>query len=317
MKKHIPTVTKIVLPFFTSLFISYYVTASPDKILFNVNAGEYHAAEPRATFDKMWMDYDVYEDGVKGMRMHVKFTAYDMLNMDAYLAIYFKHSGESGDYLKDKNGKYNSSDGNVAVYKSINPSYNPAVYDDLQIFMPYSELDLSAGDYQLTMDVKLIYKAGGAISKLTMYDFEYTKPETSSGGAPASNTKAYATFENLWVDYDVYDEGKKGMKIHVKCSVYNMKDVDAYLAIYFETKEGVTLRSDNTNYRSSSGELAIYKSFKPGYTEAAYSDLPLFIPYSEFDLTTGKHDLKMDADIIYKNGDLVNHLKYYEFWISK
>ena len=53
-------------------------------------------AVPSATFDKMWIDYDITEDGVKGMRIHVKFTAYDMLNMDAYMAIYFAYDGENG-----------------------------------------------------------------------------------------------------------------------------------------------------------------------------------------------------------------------------
>jgi len=90
------------------------------------------------------------------------------------------------------------------VYKSIKPLYNPAVFEDLQVFMPYSELDLDAGVYDLTMDVKLIYKAGGEIQHLTNYDFEYTKPGTS-GGTPAST--ATATFDKMWVDYDVTENG--------------------------------------------------------------------------------------------------------------
>src|SRR5205085_1687378 len=127
-------------------------------------------AEPRASFDKIWVDYDITEDGSKGMRIHVKFTTYEMLNTDAYLAIYFEYDNEAATTLKDKNSKYNSTDGDVAVYKSIKPQYDPAVYDDLQLFMPYNELDLEAGKYNLIMDVKVIYKQGGAISKLTKYN---------------------------------------------------------------------------------------------------------------------------------------------------
>src|ERR1043165_115995 len=99
-------------------------------------------ASPHATFDKLWVDYDVYDNGVKGMKIHVKFTAYEMLNMDAYLAIYFQYDDELGGYLKDKNSKFNSSAGEVAVYTSIKPQYDPAVYNDLSVFMPYDELDL-------------------------------------------------------------------------------------------------------------------------------------------------------------------------------
>ncbi|HLF45470.1 MAG TPA: hypothetical protein VI548_03550 [Chitinophagaceae bacterium] len=273
------------------------------------------STEPRATFEKMWVDYDITEGGQRGMMLHVKFTAYDMLNMDAFLAIYFEFDDELGGWLKDSNEKYKSSDGFVAVYKSIKPLYNPALFSDLSVFMPYAELDLVEPDiYYLSMDVKLIYKEGGLIQKLTDYPFEYTKPGSNSG-APATN--ASATFENLWADYNITENGKSGIRIHVKCRLLNMKDIDSHLAIYFETKAGVKLKSDNTNFKSKSGQLAIYKSLKPGYDEAVYNDLQVFIPYDEFRLPAGKHDLKMDADIIFKNGDLVKHLTYYEFWIKK
>jgi hypothetical protein len=272
---------------------------------------------PSATFDKLWIDYDVYDNGVKGMKIHVKFTAYDMLNMDGYVAIYFQYDDEIEDWLMDKNNSYKSTDGYVAVYRSIKPLYNPAVYNDLDVFMPYNELDLDPGQYDLAMDVKLIYKAGGLISKLTTYYFEYTKPgsTTTAGGAPAN--KITATFKDLWVDYDVYENSQKGMRIHTKFSVENMKSVDGYLAFYFEKKDGERLKSTNTTYRSSSGQLAVYKLITPGYDKTDYNDIAVFIPYSEIQVPSGRNDLKIDADLIYKAGGMIQHLKYYDFWINK
>jgi hypothetical protein len=274
-----------------------------------------HITAPSATFYKLWVDYDMTEDGQKGMRIHIKFTAYDMLNMDAYMAIYFEYDDEDGGVLKDKNQKFNSTAGDVALYKSIKPGYNPAVYEDLQLFMPYSELDLDPGTYDLTMDVKLIYKGGGEIQHLTYYDFEYTKPG-ASGGAPVSS--ATATFDKMWVDYDITEDGRKGMRIHVKFSVFHMKNVDSYLAIYFEKKDGEKLKTTNITYKSKSGQVALYKTLNPGYDpETVYSDLQVFMPYSELNLGSGKFDLKMDADVIYKNGDLIKHLNYHDFWFSQ
>ena len=274
-----------------------------------------HSASPSATFDKLWVDYDITEDGQKGMRIHVKFTAYDMLNLDSYVAIYFENDDETGGTLKDKNKNYYSTAGDVALYKSIKPLYNPAVYEDLQLFMPYSELDLDPGNYDLTMDVKLIYKEGGVIQHLTYYDFEYTKPGTS-GGNPA--TTATATFNKMWVDYDVTENGKKGMRIHVNFNVFHMKNVDSYLAIYFEKKDGTKLTTTNLDYKSKSGQVAVYKSLYPGYDpETDYADSQVFMPYSELNLGSGKFDLRMDADVIYKNGTLIKHLEYHDFWFSQ
>lgn len=273
------------------------------------------ADEPTAEFDSIWVDYGVREDNILGMRIHLKFTAYGMKNTDGYLAIYFTYNDDIAGILKDKNNKYVSTVGDVAVYRSIKPAYDPAVYDDLSVFMPYAELDLEPGEYDLTMDVKLIYKAGGEIAKLTYYDFEYSKP-----GSPAdveSETKVDVTFEDMWIDYDITEAGKKGMRIHVKFGIKHMKDVDAYVAVYFEKKNGEAIEGLSSTYRSKNGQLAVYKSIKPAYDDAVYKDFTLFMPYTEINVPKGKHDLKLEADIILTNGDMVKHLSDREFWFER
>ncbi len=271
-------------------------------------------AEPKATFDKIWVDYDITEENQKGMRIHLKFTATGMKNMDAYVAIYFEYNDEVGGYVKDKNQKYNSTEGDAALYKSIKPAYDPADYNDLQLFMPYSELDLEPGEYDISMDIKVIYKAGGVLSFLTKYDFEYSKP-----GSPTiiGDTWATAVFEDLSVDYDVIENGQKGMRVLVKCTLKDLKGIDCYLALYFEKKNGEIIKGTKTEFRSTSGQLAAFKSLKPAYDDAVYNDLQLFIPYTEFNVSKGRHDLKMNADIIFKNGDMIKHLKTHDFWFEK
>lgn len=266
---------------------------------------------PGAIFDSIWVDYDIKEGDTRGMRIHLSFSAINMKDMDAYLAIYFEYDDDIAGFIKDKNNKFNSTEGDVAVYKSIRPAYDPAVYKDLQVFMPYNELDLEPGIYDLTMDVKLIYKQGGVLQKLTNYDFEYTKP-----GSPAdveSAIQASATFQKLWVDYDVKENGQKGMRIHVSFTAVNLKGIDCYLAVYFEKKNGEKIDGTNDGFRSKAGQLAVYKNFKPAYPEAIYDDLQLFMPYSEIKLPPGKYDLKLDANVILKNGDMVKHLKDHDF----
>lgn len=302
MKKLLLTSTMSVLSLCSFLFLS---AKKPTK-----------SFTPSATFDKLWIDYDVFDNGIKGMKIHVKFTAYEMKDMDAFLAIYFQSDDENATWLMDKNKKYNSSDGYVAVYRSIKPQYDPAVFNDLDVFMPYGELDLEPGEYDLAMDVKLIYKAGGIISKLTTHYFEYTKPGTKTtvaGGTPGIT----ATFKDLWIDFDVYENSQKGMKIHAKFSVSSMKNIEGFLACYFEKKDGTRLTTTNSTYRSKTGQLAVYKSITPAYDPADYNDLSIFIPYSAFDLTPGRNDLKIDADLIYKEGGMIQHLKYFDFWINK
>lgn len=272
-------------------------------------------ATPSATFDSIWVDYGVREADILGMKVHVAFSAIGMKNLDAYLAIYFKYNDDIAGFLKDKNKAFQSSEGDVAVYRSIKPAYDPAVYKDISIFIPYKELDLEPGIYDLTMDVKIIYQKGGLLQWLTYYDFEYTKP-----GSPAdveSSKQADVTFDKLWIDYNVTENGKLGMRVHVKFTALNLKDEDCDVVLYFKKKSGEKIDGFNIDYKSKGGQLAVYKSLKPAFAEAVYNDLKIFMPYNEIKLGKGRFDLIMDANIILKNGDLVKHLEDHEFWIEQ
>ena len=140
------------------------------------------SAAPSAKFERIWVDYDVTEGGLKGMRIHTKFTVYGMKNVASYMAIYFE-TGD-GKRLKDNDKSFYSTSGEVAVYRELKIDYDPGVYADLTVFMPYSQLDLEPGEYDLKMDVDLIYKAGGLIQHLTFESFEYTQPNSEVDEAP-------------------------------------------------------------------------------------------------------------------------------------
>ena len=274
------------------------------------------ATKPCAEFERIWVDYDITENGVKGMRIHTKFSVYKMKNVGSAIAIYFE-TGD-GKRLRDKNKSYYTTSGDVTVQRELKIDYDPGVYSDLTVFMPYGELDLSPGEYDLKMDVDLIYKGGGLIQHLTFENFVFTQPDSDVEEAPlppADNTPTNlkATVEKVWVDYDITQNGKRGMLIHVNFTVRGLKGVDSYLAIYFERKNGDKMMNTNPTYASKDGQLAVYKSLKPGFEPTVYEDAQLFLPYEEIKIGKGVFDLKMDIDLIYKSGDLFQHLDFYEF----
>lgn len=196
----------------------------------------------------------------------------------------------------------------MLVYANLKPATNPAVYNDYTLFMPYAELDLPDGNYNLKMDVDLFYADGQMISHLTLYDFTYKQ----------GNIKPTVKSDRVWVDYDVTEKGQFGMLIHIKFSVSNMKGVDSRLVIYFDrltnaqTKAYSRLRSSDNRYQRD-GNVAAEIALKPGFDITEYADLRVFIPYNELHLTAGEHSLKMDIDIIYENGEPVEHLAFHEF----
>ncbi len=103
------------------------------------------------------------------------------------------------------------------------------------------------------------------------------------------------------------------MLIHVSYKAYGMKDVPSYLALYFSKQNGDKLYSDKTGFKSADGQLALYKETEPTSDPEVYEDSTLFMPYDEIDLGKGEHKLEISADVIYKEGGLVSHLKDYPF----
>lgn len=136
---------------------------------------------------------------------------------------------------------------------------------------------------------------------------------TQSPTPPESVADAGGSFEKMWVDYNVTENGQLGMRMHINFSALNLKDVESDLLIRFQYEDDSYLKTDSGAFRTKNGEVAVSQALKPAYENAVYKDLQLFMPYNEFNLSQGKYDLKMDVDLIYRNGDFIQHLNTYEF----
>ena len=93
--------------------------------------------------------------------------------------------------------------------------------------------------------------------------------------------------EKVWLEHNVYNGGEKGMNIHVKFSVNNMKGETAVLCanIYYNNEE--------IAFRCSGGSNS--PSIKPAYDNTEYTDYVIFKSYNDFQssLPRGKSDLKV------------------------
>jgi len=271
--------------------------------------------KPSARFDKAWIDYDITQGNSKGMNIHIKFAVYELKGVDTQIRIKFQDS--QGNDLKDSNKSFYTENGNVAVFSDLRPGYDSTEYNDLQVFMPYSEFDITrSGKYNLKMDIDLIYENGTLIQHLGFHEFEYSRGGSTTP-ANTNTSSVTAKFDSVWIDYNVTEKSQLGLRIHTKFSVTNMKAQDGSLRIYFQKADGTSLKSSDGNYESELGNVAAFNDIKPGYDVTDYKDLATFMPYSEFHLGVGKHNLKMDIDLIDDDGNLIQHLTFYEFVYTK
>lgn len=137
-------------------------------------------------------------------------------------------------------------------------------------------------------------------------------PEKKSGATtPPPAVKSYTTpsssingnVEKVWVDHNVFQNNQKGMRIHVKFNVNNMKGKTGRICAYFCYSNGSPLKGNNYTYMTPEKNVTVQTSFTPNYENCVYNDAVLFLPYSALNMAKGKYNLKFYIQIFeYTNG---------------
>lgn len=132
-------------------------------------------AVPKAHIQKVWVDHNQYQDSVKGMRIHVKFDVDNFKDTKGRVVAYFYT--KNGNPLKDTNGSYKTTTGDVSAVSHIfQPSYVNTVYQDFKFFMPYQELHMARGKYNLKFYIRIFSGTWNALSdKSDWVHFTYSR----------------------------------------------------------------------------------------------------------------------------------------------
>jgi hypothetical protein len=134
--------------------------------------------DPVAIYEGARIVHNVTVDGEKGMRVHASFRVRYGLNVPCMMIAYFYYDDEDNTPLKSGNARYSDKKGNVAATTNFTPAYDPAVYNDLQLFVPYECLNMESGEkYNLKFYLALYDKEGGRFfGKSGWYKFNLTMP---------------------------------------------------------------------------------------------------------------------------------------------
>jgi hypothetical protein len=110
-------------------------------------------------------------------------------------------------------------------------------------------------------------------------------------------------FHQIWVDHNVDQNGKRGMRIHAKFDVDNVKDVRCRATAYFYYGSGSKLKNNNSSYSTSDGQVCVGKDFTPTYDGTMYNDFELFMPSGELNVAGGECNLKFYISLYVKGED--------------
>ncbi len=134
--------------------------------------------DPEAVYEGARIVHNVTVDGEKGMRVHAKFHVNYGKGVPCMMIAYFYYDDAHNTPLKAGDANYQDAKGNVSAHTNFTPAYDPAVYNDLQIFVPYDALNMQSGDdYDLKFYLALYDKEGGRFfGKSGWYKFHLTMP---------------------------------------------------------------------------------------------------------------------------------------------
>ena len=134
--------------------------------------------DPEAIYEGARIVHNVTVDGVKGMRVHANFRVRYGKGVPSMMIAYFFYDDEDNTPLKTDDANFRDKKGGVSCHVNFTPAYDPAVYEDLTLFMPYEALNMESGEkYDLKFYLALYDKAGGRFfGKSGWYKFKLTMP---------------------------------------------------------------------------------------------------------------------------------------------
>lgn len=134
--------------------------------------------DPEATYHGARIVHNVRVGGKVGMRVHANFTVKYGLDVECQIIAYFYYDDADNTPLESADARYRTKTGKVSASSNFTPGYDPAVYKDLQVFIPYSALNMEGGaTHDLKFYLALYDKEGGRFfGKSGWYKFQLTMP---------------------------------------------------------------------------------------------------------------------------------------------
>lgn len=127
--------------------------------------------------NKKWLEHDVVQKGVKGMKIHIDFNITGLKGKNGKVIVYFESPKGTG--IKDTNGKYATEKGYVSASKKIAPKYNNTHYK-LSIFMPTDEIHMKKGKHKYYCRIRFYDSSRGKFIGGSYYlEFNGTKRDES------------------------------------------------------------------------------------------------------------------------------------------
>ena len=109
-----------------------------------------------------------------------------------------------------------------------------------------------------------------------------------------SLTAAYgqgtAKVNKVWLEYNVVQDGEKGIVVHSSISTSGLKNKKIKVVAFFYDEDKDKLMGGISGYRTTSGHVCVSKRATSTYENSTWKDFKIFMPLSAIPMASGKHD---------------------------
>lgn len=254
------------------------------------------------------VDHNQTSDGKQGMIIHVNFNVLNMKGKQGSVYAYFYDANDEALVSTGGEEKYETSGSPsyVLTYDTFTPKYDNTKFSDFKLFIPYAELHQS-GTSPRTLKFKVCLWNDSA----TPHNEFYIGSENTFTYSPNSQntTTPSATINRLWVEHNVFDNGVKGMKVHVDFNVENMKGRTVYNCVYFYKADNRIKLVDG-----SGNHISVIESTTANYDNSHWEDWWIFVPNDKiFNASNSDGNYSLDVEIHNDNGRSIGHQYNYQF----
>lgn len=159
--------------------------AATETALASLTSTTNASGDRKVIIERLETAFDTYVGDVRGMTIKVFFTADNLKDVQCSANAYFYW--KDGTKILSLDGTYQDPSNNVGVRQDFKPGYDAAVYDGLEIFMPYAELEMDflAGTYDLKYHVLIFDENNVELARSEFSNFSYTSPGPGPAPTPA------------------------------------------------------------------------------------------------------------------------------------
>ena len=249
-----------------------------------------------------------------------------MVGKDVRIQSRFHFPG--GSPLRDYDREYRSPEGLVMGESRITPKYTRTRVGNWTIWIPVRQLHLAQGRFRLSARLVVTLDGLALASRSQSFTLNTTgirppgvrPPPPAVSGPPVRRPPSggpSARIARVWVTHNHRSGGELGVVVHSQIMISDLRGRPVSVFAWFWLGQGKPLKDFDKRYATRAGQVSASVTVTPKYDRANFTDVGVFIPYSQFHLGYGAYRLGVNVGAFSGGRQIGSHRQLSWFQVTR